>query len=308
MNKINVEAAIPVQIQHSLFQLNALCALATASNEPSRIPRYRRLFGSKTAQCLDDLFFQLMRKLDIVTLVECGAHEGSAAFKFATEFRKSAIAIEANPFVFREKTIELQQYGVLALNYALDTTDGQVTLRVPLGKLRTSTKGSLLRREGQATEEIDCEARSLDSLAEEHFPGELSLALWVDVEGATSRVLQGAEKILRSGRCRVIKVEVETVSYWKDQCKAREIDEFLRARDFIPVARDAEYQNQYNLIYVSADCIQAAEREVFCFWQDMCRIKLSLINWILPISLGRNRLASSCGQLFCRVAARSRGK
>lgn len=246
----------------------------------------------------------MLQTLDIATLVECGAHEGSASSKFATELGKRAIAIEANPFVFKEKTSQLKEFGVTALNYALDTKDGQVTLKVPIGKQKTSTKGSLLPREDRGTEEVACEAKTLDSVAAEHFPEDVSFGLWIDVEGATSQVLRGADRILRNERCKLIKVEVESVSFWKDQSTAFEIDAFLKDRGFFPVARDCEYKEEYNLIYISIDCLQAVEGEVFLFWQNLSRTKLSLYDLAFPFSIGRNRLASSPFDVLRRQLAR----
>ncbi|WP_083799230.1 FkbM family methyltransferase [Roseobacter sp. AzwK-3b] len=289
--------------QHDLSQLNALSAIATASNAPKHGTRYRLIFGLKTAKCLDNLYFRLIEKLDIDVLVECGAHEGTASFRAVTELKKSAIAIEANPYVFRQKTLQLQKYGVMALNFALDTTAGQVALKVPKGKSNSSTKGSLLPRTEGATEEVTCEARTLDSIAAQYLPERNSVGLWIDVEGATSRVLRGASKILQGGRCKIIKVEVESVSFWQNQTKAHEIDLYLRKHKFVPIARDCEYRNQYNIIYVPMRYLEPVESDVFCFWQDLGRLKLAPSDWIFPFSLQRNRLILNRSSVFRRLAA-----
>ena len=62
-----------------------------------------KLYQKLTEEELDNLFLKLLKKLNVDYLIECGAHEATASLSFVKSGGK-AIAIEANPFVYRDIT------------------------------------------------------------------------------------------------------------------------------------------------------------------------------------------------------------
>ena len=61
-------------------------------------------------------------------------------------------------------------------------------------------------------------------------------------------------------RCCVIMVEVETVPKWQGQSTSVDVDSLLRDYDFVPVMRDAEYETQYNLLYVKTSLVGSLDK------------------------------------------------
>jgi len=74
-------------------------------------------------------------------------------------------------------------------------------------------------------------------------------AMWMDVEGATRTVLSGAGAFL--GRCDVLKIEVEESAFWREQWLVGDIVAELARHGLEPLARDAESDEQYNVLFGS---------------------------------------------------------
>lgn len=73
---------------------------------------------------------------------------------------------------------------------------------------------------------------------------------WIDVEGAQREVLESIGPFLDQFAC--IYIEVEDFQNWKEQWLSFDIIKFLLLNGFIPIARDFEYQMQYNIIFIKS--------------------------------------------------------
>jgi hypothetical protein len=74
--------------------------------------------------------------------------------------------------------------------------------------------------------------------------------MWIDVEGASEQVLSNSNKTLKQSDS--IFIEVEDFKFWQDQWLAEDVIKFLVSQDFIPIARDYEYEKQNNYIFIKS--------------------------------------------------------
>jgi hypothetical protein len=147
------------------------------------------------------------------------------------------------------------------------------------GDSLTPGTASLLRELAeQEYETVLVPVTTLDQIAKD-VAVDSTVALWVDVEGSALEVLSGGVDLLKGPRCRVIFVEVESAPIWRDQATALEVDSLLASFDFCPVMRDAEWENQYNVVYVKQDFVSAVDEQVMAFWYEVSRIKIGTRTW-----------------------------
>jgi len=141
-------------------------------------------------------------------------------------------------------------------NLAVTDTAGPVTFhlrsRQDGEELRKVTgNSSLLRRQSADTE---YEELTVDGVTLDGFFGidaQEPVCLWIDVEGASGHVLRGATALLR--RTELVLIEVEEKLMWEGQWRSIDVIEFFLDAGFIPLTRDAEYDQQYNIIFVRED-------------------------------------------------------
>ena len=90
---------------------------------------YMRILGKISTKELDNLFYKFLIKLKIDTLIECGAHEATASLFFEKK-GGSSIAIEANPFVYKNITPK-SKGNFRSFNLALSNTNEELILYYP---------------------------------------------------------------------------------------------------------------------------------------------------------------------------------
>ena len=81
-----------------------------------------KLLGPNTTKYLDILYFDLLEKLNIKSLIECGAYEASASIE-AIKRGCNAIAIEANPNTFKKITTKSKE-KLNVMNIGLSEKEG----------------------------------------------------------------------------------------------------------------------------------------------------------------------------------------
>jgi hypothetical protein len=126
---------------------------------------------------------------------------------------------------------------------------------LPDGKGSLPRKGS--RGRGLLAQEVTVEGTTLDDYFADHRFRRA--ALWIDVEGACGYVLPGGRDLL--SRTAVVIVEVEDQEWWGRHHWLRErVVSYLYDFGLVPVARDLEYANQYNIVFVRAELLVGATR------------------------------------------------
>lgn len=224
-----------------------------------RACKFRELgdFQKNSNVLLVKFFFKCLNKLKIKNLVEIGAFNAESSHFFAQEESNCAFAIEANPYTFSEKTIQREKENLKTFNLAISNFKGETNFYVPIyeghEKEFSATNSSLLRNLSVSNYlEICVETDTLDNFVQvQDISGELSL--WIDVEGASLKVIQGAEKSFLNKQISAIFIEVENVEFWENGIMFSSLDNLLRKYNFRVLAKDYEYIKQYNVIYVRND-------------------------------------------------------
>ena len=213
-----------------------------------------------TALALRGLFLTLGKHLQPALVIEAGAHDAGLSARMRRVAPAAKIrAFEANPHNHAKFT-KRYDYAEMGVDYrlcAIADRDGPVTFRVLIeengqARRRDTGRSSLLARSATVSryEEVTVPALTLDAAGRD-VDGRV--ALWVDVEGAAKQVLSGAEAVL--ARTDLLMIEVETRPFWDGQWLAADVCAHLLARGLVPVARDFEFPNQFNMLWLSPDAL-----------------------------------------------------
>ncbi|MGE7415731.1 FkbM family methyltransferase [Methylobacterium tarhaniae] len=246
-----------IDMQTSRFNLLQTAALFDLSTVEGR---------GYSHNVLKDLFFDLQSFIKPKTFLEFGAFDAWFS-KTARHLHPASkvIAFEANPYNFKHFTSEYDfaanniEYHHLAVS---DVDNGSLNFQIQRkrgGSEASPIKGddSILKRNVSDAHEvyknIEYETVSVDTVTLDSFLNKSQFALddfsaWVDVEGALKQALGGATETLK--KTHSIIVEVEEKPNWSGQWLAQDVEEFLHTFGFVPVARDFEFEHQYNIIFV----------------------------------------------------------
>lgn len=219
---------------------------------------FSNMYGGRgrSAAYLDEFYFRLVEVAEPARFVEVGAYKAEASRRARSEHPGArVVAFEANPHNHARHSRDFD-YAAVGVEYLhLAVADGPSELTFNLRKevdgeaMREVTgNSSLLRRTDDRTtyEEIPVPATTLDRF----FPPETAAptCAWFDVEGASGAVLTGGAEFLKT--CRVLKIEVEEKPMWQGQWLSLDVIEHFLAAGFQPMARDIEYENQFNIVFV----------------------------------------------------------
>ncbi len=213
-----------------------------------------------------DVFFSLLGQSKPAVFCDIGANKGEAGRRaLALQPAMTVFGFEANPQIHGMYAAINTEAGVRWINAAVADRDGTLSLFIPRILARAlegdtlvqktvieaadTGKSSLLKRDENAQyDTVEVPAIALDSFLAKAAPAG-RLALWIDVEGAASVVLDGARASL--ARTDLLIVEVEGFAFWQDQALVTQIIDRLRGQGFVPVLRDREYQDaQFNIVFL----------------------------------------------------------
>lgn len=232
------------------------------------VEKYDRAFRQFSNQELVRAFNAMITLEEVSCILELGAHRAPTSKRFmrAKPGRK-AVAIEANPFNYEKFGPLAENEGVLYLNYALTDKTGPLNLLVSdsdRDRKRGHTKTSnsiLLNLDFGRTKEVEVSGITFDDLEHEaafkaYLPSlsEARPALWIDVEGALSQLLDGARTALP--KCLFAMAEVERVERFEGQKTVEHVAQQFADLGFYPFLRDSEYMpTQHNVIFVNSALI-----------------------------------------------------
>jgi FkbM family methyltransferase len=191
--------------------------------------------------------------------LEVGAHEASFSRKMKSRYPDALVyAIEANPRVHQHFQKEVEASGVNYIHMAADSKEGQVTFLIPeviagkkmpyIGKMGSLHEINLKASESST---VQVNASPIDDLIDS-VKSE-SICMWIDVEGALKRVLDGAIKTL--SKTSILYCEIESSPVWKDQTLAQEAINTLANAGLYPIARDCQKWFQHNIIFIRSDLL-----------------------------------------------------
>ena len=265
-------------------------------------------------------FFHLVKVMEIDLFVEVGAKDARSSRRAHRLLGDSrVVAFEANPYTYGKFAGANDGTGIEYLNLAATDTPGPVTfhvLRDDDGLPRSDGQSSILKRNRgrdveRGFEEVTVEGVRLDDF----FAGQAfeSAAIWMDVEGACQFVLGGASDLLAATA--VLIIEVEDRPFWGDDHWLRErVLSHLYDLGLVPVARDFEYEHQYNIVLVRASLLHSHPRlrlaiTRFCSLAYGARETSSSSPPSLPPSLPmRSRMPQVVGRSRARVKRWLRGQ
>lgn len=192
---------------------------------------------------LFDDFIELQKTLNPDVFIEIGAHEAEFSQTVAEKFPGSDVyAFEANPYVY------IKNYPIKNVNYinnAISSSLGFVDFQIQNDNDISAGNNTILKRnEDKDYLYIKVLSTTVDSLFTEYK----NVCMWVDCEGANKEVLLGSENTLKNVSS--IFIEVEEIEFWKDQWLDTDVISYLESLGFIMLARDSQYNNQYNCIFV----------------------------------------------------------
>jgi len=230
-------------------------ALAHLSTRAAFYDLRDRAERARSAADLRKMFFALLPQVAPDLFVEAGAHDGSSARRARKLLPEaSVIAFEANPYNHARYS-KAHDFNALKVDYrlaALSDSEGPVTFKVLTADQHSaqgvySGRSSLLFREDPKADydSVTVPGVRLDSLAD----STARAALWVDVEGATEKVLGGAGMLL--DKTALLMIEVESAPFWQGQWLVHDVLPHLMGKGLVPVARDFERKHQFNILFLS---------------------------------------------------------
>ena len=261
------------------FDLNNKIEL-TFNNKLSNLsPSNSTILRNKTAILLDELYFELLDTLNIKYFIECGAYDAKNSYNLAVKSNIQAIAIEPNPNTFQELTLKNNHPNVRLLNCGLSDKSGELNFYTP--KDNNLAMNSSFRM--KSNRDLDnyninkIKVLKLDNIIEENLPKNSTFALWVDVEGLSDKVLFGCKNYLinKSVECQLIKIEVENQTIWQNQSSDLYLIDYLKSLNYIPIFRDFEYEEQYNIIFIKISLYEKVLELINHFQNQFHTLQLS---------------------------------
>lgn len=168
------------------------------------------------------------------------------------------IAFEANPENYNEmrsneklisNRIEIENKAVLnkegIIKFFIEKTSKKESYRKGISSTKQRVNNSLGHKE------ISVESTRLDTFIRKLKIKPNSVALWIDVEGASYEVLETIENI--KNIINFIHVEVETIPIWRDQKLKHDIEMLMRKFDFIIIAEGDNRNIQHDLVFLNRD-------------------------------------------------------
>lgn len=223
-------------------------------------PEESRALRRSISALLADLFQALVVRQAPEVVLEVGAHEAtmSIAMKRALESAR-IVAFEANPYVFEHQHRRFRRLGIEYVHACVAESEGPKRFLVPMdGERRRLRMGSMLvHRNSAEFTESEVEGVTLDG-----FLGDQAAApnaIWLDVEGATGAVLDGAPVTLSS--CVALFAELEVEQRWAGQRLESDIAAQLARHGLVPVVSDIQAPWQFNVLFLRADAIAAASAD-----------------------------------------------
>lgn len=204
-------------------------------------------------------YYNLQQLLKSNCFIEIGACDAEFSRQMKNMFPLSLIyAFEANPYCYNHyKNINKD---INYMNMAMSNINGDIDFNVHYKNLRDKselpkTSGSwngileVMDKNWMEFEKIKISSTTFDAFIENNNLKDKKISLWIDVEGAAEQVLIGMKTYINNIQTLLIEVEEEAV--WTNQWLTSDINKFLKENNFIPIVRDFENSNQYNIVYIN---------------------------------------------------------
>lgn len=197
-----------------------------------------------------NLFFTIASQAKIENLLEIGAYDAETSRRFVGANPDArAYAYEASELVFNRTMANGISERMEMYNSAIGSKNGETTFFIPKSE-QLQVWGSTRRRAGNIeTVEATVPIITLDEAANRipHISAERDIAMWVDVEGSAHDVIKGGYNALQN-RVSMIYMEINDFETYEGSATALDILEDLLKLGFIPIARDNQFHDAWNLL------------------------------------------------------------
>ena len=235
---------------------NAITAALSA--DPSA-----RNFMGITAECLKKTYIMMHSALGTDASLEIGAHEAGFSLEMAKTYGNaiSICAVEASPktHAYFQKNVNYKDFGISYINAIVSDREEKTAFYEYVDEKREEAYmvSSLFEDiRNWKTKKIRVTVKSIlgDTLIENKFKNKKKIALWIDVEGAQSEVLNSLSKSFSRGIINSVYIEVEKEKLWLEQKMLdNDVIAFMNKQNFSQFLHDNEYYTQYNIIFVNND-------------------------------------------------------
>jgi FkbM family methyltransferase len=220
--------------------------------------------SKKSVVNLNEVFFKLITEVSPCDLfIEAGAFDGTTSLLVQKAMPRAQVyAFEANPYNYAKFKSSFENNAVNYMHLAVSNQTGNTTFKVQKEREGVSIpqiKGnnSILARTDHTVsyENVTVPCVRLDDYFAGKYDSNNCIGMWIDLEGFAYQALSGAKNLLDC--VSVLKVEVESYQYWKEQKLDQDVCEFLTIQGFIPILRDFEYQQQYNILFCKPSVVNS---------------------------------------------------
>ena len=234
-------------------------------------------------------FLNMQKPLGTTCFMEIGAHEAAFSLSVRQKYSHAHIyAFEANPHVYKKYCAQFAPESGLNIHYknmAAGNYDGMVDFLLAeeidgVEELLESSRNSFLPRigTGHSYRSIAVPVTRLAAFAEKESLSGETFCLWIDAEGASRQVLEGAEALLPRVTSMLIEVELEPI--WDGHWTVGPLMLWCRERGFIPVLRDFARPQQYNCLFVNLDFYPRVEHSIWRYIQGCVTERMNYIKGI----------------------------
>ena len=250
------------------------------NNFPVRPGEVQIIYRKLTVNLLDKYFFKIIKQLGVNEFYECGAHEASASILFL-QLAKSysttgkAIAIEANPHTYKEKTLITQKFGVETYNLALGAKEGEINIHIQSNNLTSGSTSLLAKVKNEKFDYATVNSSTIDRIYKLNSSRISPTAFWIDVEGFGFEVLKGGYETFKEKNVKIIKIELEKKAIWKNQKLASDVNHLFLSYGYLPILFDFERENQHNCVYIRREHISDVKNLISEHHRDLNNLKLT---------------------------------
>lgn len=214
----------------------------------------------KSNQELANLFANIVAHSNVDSFYEIGALYAEMSM-YLKNVIKNVYAFEASSRNYNLAKEKIE--GIEYINMAIADYNGDIVINSAVNEgasIGSDSVLSFINETDNVYEKNNIACMTLDSFIESKNLTNCSNALWIDVEGFTFQVLNGAKNTLKNTKA--IFLEVEIAKLWNDQKSVSEINKYLCDNNFIPIARDFEYENKFNIVYVKEDILYTSAVDI----------------------------------------------
>lgn len=245
----------------------------------------------------DSTFLDLCKSIPIEGFLEIGAADASASIILSKRGIPS-VAVEANPFTYETFTKASRTEGVKSINVGVGEKAGRADFFIP-DSGKTDASSSLRRKlTPEDVTPVEITIVTLSDLVLDNFPTTSCLGLWLDCEGMTYEILNGARSIL--DRFVVMKLELEIDLIWDSQREAVETLQILDEFGFIPVFCLPEPDGKpRDWIFVHRTKLETVENVIRKEFKAAIKSRVKVLDWKPFVTI--NTLKRACKGLLLKI-------